>query len=65
MSRRNTSLTRRERQCLLAVWEAGSQPAAAQAIGLNKETLRTHLENARAKLGAHTTLEAIRLLLAA
>jgi DNA-binding CsgD family transcriptional regulator len=54
------NLTRRERQCLLAVWEAGSQDAAAIAIGINRETLRTHLQTARAKLGVHTTLAAIR-----
>jgi DNA-binding CsgD family transcriptional regulator len=48
---------------LLAVWETGSQPDAAAAIGLNRETLRTHLQNARAKLGVKTTLQAIKLVL--
>ena len=55
-------LTRRERQCLLAVWNAGSQREAADLIGINRETLRTHLQTARAKLGARTTLAAIRLV---
>jgi DNA-binding CsgD family transcriptional regulator len=65
MTQSTEHLTPRERQCLMAVWETGYGPDAAKVVGISRHTLRTHLQNARSKLGAKTTLEAIRLLLAA
>jgi DNA-binding CsgD family transcriptional regulator len=57
-------LTPREREVLQAVWDAGNGPEAAARLGISRHTLRTHLQNARSRLGARTTLEAIRLTLA-
>ena len=48
---------------LPAVWEAGNGRDAARHLGISRHTLRTHLQNARSRLGARTTLEAIRLTL--
>lgn len=57
-----TDLTQRERECLLAVWETGNGTDAALRLGIGRYTLKAHLQNARRKLGARTTLEAIRRL---
>jgi DNA-binding NarL/FixJ family response regulator len=56
-------LTTRELDALLAVWEAGNGPDAARLLGISRNTLRTHLQNARSRLGARTTLEAIKIAL--
>jgi DNA-binding CsgD family transcriptional regulator len=53
-------LTRRELEALRAVWDAGNGTDAAANLGISRHTLRTHLQNARSRLGARTTLEAIR-----
>lgn len=53
-------LTARERAVLLAVWETGGILPAARELGISRHTVRNHLVNARSRLGARTTLEAIR-----
>lgn len=59
-----TPLTRRERAILEAVWDTGSIATAAVKLGISHNTARNHLANVRSRLGAHTTLEAIRRTLA-
>ena len=59
-----SDLTERERTVLMAVWETGGLQPAARKLGISHHTVRNHLANARSRLGAHTTLEAIRRTLA-
>lgn len=59
-----TPLTDRERAVIDAVWRTGSIPSAARDLRISRHTARNHLANARSRLGARTTIEAIRLTLA-
>lgn len=59
-----TPLTEREMAVLMAVWETGGYSSAAQRLGISRNTVKNHLVNARSRLGVHTTLEAIRRVLA-
>jgi len=64
VARRGSPLTHREREVLLAIWEAdGDIPAAAARLGISPKTARTHVEHACSRLGVRKTLAAIRRVL--
>jgi DNA-binding NarL/FixJ family response regulator len=52
-------LTPRERQVLACVAEGASRSQVAERLNLTANTVRTHLQNITAKLGVHSTLEAV------
>lgn len=53
------SLSPREREVLQSVAGQGSARKAADELALSPTTVRNHLQRAIAKLGVHTTLEAV------
>jgi DNA-binding CsgD family transcriptional regulator len=53
------SLSPREVQVLGAMAAGATQQAIADALCVSTETVRTHLQNAMAKLGAHSRREAV------
>jgi DNA-binding NarL/FixJ family response regulator len=56
------ALTPRERAVLTCMVEgAGHRDAVAEQLHLSVNTVRTHLQNLMAKLGVHSTLEAVAL----
>lgn len=58
-------LTDRERQALHHLVRARDTTEIAQALGVAPSTARTHLENVRQKLGVHTRLQAVAVVVAA
>ena len=54
-------LTPRERQVLACIAEGASRHQVAGRLNLTVNTVRTHLHNIMAKLGVHSTLEAVAL----
>jgi DNA-binding NarL/FixJ family response regulator len=56
-----TLLTPRERQVLSYLAEGDSRNRIAERLNLTPNTVRTHLQNVLAKLGVHSTLEAVAL----
>jgi DNA-binding NarL/FixJ family response regulator len=54
--------TDREVGVVAAVLEAGSEKAAAHRLGLSRSTVKHHLANARAKVGAETTAQLVWIL---
>jgi DNA-binding NarL/FixJ family response regulator len=54
-------LTNRERQVLACVAEGASRSQVAELLNLRTNTVRTHFQNIMAKLGVHSTLEAVAL----
>lgn len=56
-----TSLTDREREVLLCLAEGIRRGDVAKRLQISPHTVRTHLQNLMAKLGVHTTLEAVTL----
>lgn len=52
-------LTPRERETLALVAQGLPTRAIASRLGLHPSTVRTHVEHAREKLGAHTRAEAV------
>jgi len=54
-------LTPRERQVLACLAEGDSRHQIAGRLNLMPNTVRTHLQNILAKLGVHSTLEAVAL----
>lgn len=54
-------LTSRELQCLTEVAKGASDSEAARALGLTARTIRFHLQNAGAKLGARSRSHAVAL----
>ncbi len=54
-------LTPRERQVLACVADGASRNQVAERLNLTANTVRTHLQNTMAKLGVHSTLEAVAL----
>jgi DNA-binding NarL/FixJ family response regulator len=57
-----SALTPRERAVLTCLAEgAGRRDAVAEQLHLSVNTVRTHLQNLMAKLGVHSTLEAVAL----
>jgi DNA-binding NarL/FixJ family response regulator len=58
-----TVLTDRERQVLQCMMDGLSRPEIAIRLGLSANTVRTHTQNLIAKLGVHSTLEAVGLAL--
>lgn len=56
-------LTGREREVLDAVGEALSRRQIADRLGISENTVRTHLQNVLAKLGVHSSVEAVAVLL--
>jgi DNA-binding NarL/FixJ family response regulator len=54
-------LTPRERQVLACLAEGAGRNQVAERLNLKANTVRTHLQNIMAKLGVHSTLEAVAL----
>jgi DNA-binding NarL/FixJ family response regulator len=54
-------LTPRERQVLACLAEGAGRNQVAEQLNLRTNTVRTHLQNIMAKLGVHSTLEAVAL----
>ena len=59
------SLTAREREVLACLAEGAGRRDVAERLHLSAHTVRTHLQNLMAKLGVHSTLEAVALTRAA
>jgi len=55
------SLTPREREVLSFLVEGIGRREVAERMHLSANTVRSHLQNLMAKLGVHTTLEAVAL----
>ncbi len=55
------SLTRREREVLACLADGAGRQDVAERLHLSANTVRTHLQNLMAKLGVHSTLEAVAL----
>lgn len=55
------ALTPREREVLTCLAEGAGRREVADRLHLSANTVRTHLQNLMAKLGVHTTLEAVAL----
>jgi DNA-binding NarL/FixJ family response regulator len=53
-------LTRRERTVLKLLAEGRGMPEIARAMGVSEHTVRTHVQNLYAKLGAHSRLDVVR-----
>lgn len=53
------SLTRREREVLACLADGAGRQDVAERLHLSANTVRTHLQNLMAKLGVHSTLEAV------
>jgi DNA-binding NarL/FixJ family response regulator len=53
------SLTPREREVLACLAEGAGRQDVADRLHLSANTVRTHLQNLMAKLGVHSTLEAV------
>jgi DNA-binding NarL/FixJ family response regulator len=54
-------LTPREREVLACLAEGAGRNQLAEQLNLTANTVRTHLQNIMAKLGVHSTLEAVAL----
>ena len=54
-------LTPRERQVLACLAEGAGRNQVAERLNLTTNTVRTHQQNIMAKLGVHSTLEAVAL----
>jgi DNA-binding NarL/FixJ family response regulator len=54
-------LTPRERQVLACLAEGAGRNQVAERLNLKANTVRTHMQNLMAKLGVHSTLEAVAL----
>ena len=54
-------LTPRERQVLACLAEGTDRNQVAERLNLKANTVRTHMQNLMAKLGVHSTLEAVAL----
>ena len=55
------SLTPREREVLACLADGAGRRDVAERLNLSANTVRTHLQNLMAKLGVHSTLEAVAL----
>jgi DNA-binding NarL/FixJ family response regulator len=55
------ALTPREREVLACLAEGAGRQEVAEQLHLSANTVRTHLQNLMAKLGVHSTLEAVAL----
>lgn len=55
------ALTPREREVLSCLAAGAGRREVAELLNLSANTVRTHLQNLMAKLGVHTTLEAVAL----
>jgi RNA polymerase sigma factor (sigma-70 family) len=53
------ALTPREREVLTCLAEGAGRQEVAERLHLSSHTVRTHLQNLMAKLGVHSTLEAV------
>lgn len=53
------ALTPREREVLTCLAEGAGRREVAERLHLSSNTVRTHLQNLLAKLGVHSTLEAV------
>jgi two-component system, NarL family, response regulator len=56
-------LTRRQREILQLLADGGSTVAAARALGLSEETIKTHTKNALGRLGARNRTHAVAIAL--
>lgn len=55
------ALTPREREVLACLADGAGRREVAERLNLSANTVRTHLKNLMAKLGVHSTLEAVAL----
>jgi len=55
------ALTPREREILSCLADGAGRHDVAERLHLSANTVRTHLQNLMAKLGVHSTLEAVAL----
>jgi len=53
------ALTPREREILACLADGAGRRDVAERLHLSANTVRTHLQNLMAKLGVHSTLEAV------
>jgi DNA-binding NarL/FixJ family response regulator len=53
------ALTPREREVLACLAEGAGRREVAEQLHLSAHTVRTHMQNLMAKLGVHSTLEAV------
>jgi DNA-binding NarL/FixJ family response regulator len=53
------ALTPREREVLSCLADGAERREVAERLHLSANTVRTHLQNLMAKLGVHSTLEAV------
>jgi two-component system, NarL family, response regulator LiaR len=58
-----SALTPREREVLQCMVDGLSRPQIAQRLHVSTHTVRTHTQNLLAKLGVHSTLEAVAVAL--
>jgi DNA-binding NarL/FixJ family response regulator len=56
-------LTRRQREILQLLADGGSTTAAARQLDLSEETVKTHMKNALARLGARNRTHAVAIAL--
>jgi DNA-binding NarL/FixJ family response regulator len=56
-------LTRRQREILQLLADGGSTVAAARALGLSEETIKTHTKNALGRLGARNRTHGVAIAL--
>jgi DNA-binding CsgD family transcriptional regulator len=56
------ALTPREREVLACLADGDGRRDVADRLYLSANTVRTHLQNLMAKLGVHSTLEAVALI---
>ncbi len=57
------TLTRRQRELLQLLADGGSTALAARELGLSEETVKTHMKNALARLGARNRTHAVAIAL--
>ena len=57
------ALTVREREILTCLGDAMDRRQVAAHLGISENTVRTHIQNLLAKLGVHSTVEAVSVML--
>ncbi len=63
LSKNTSGLTRRQNQCLQLTAAGLTATAIARRLGISERMVRTHLRDARQRLNAHSTAEAVYLAL--
>ncbi len=63
LSKNTSGLTRRQNQCLQLTAAGLTATVIARRLGISERMVRTHLRDARQRLNAHSTAEAVYLAL--